>query len=315
MGTVLTLAFFTPGGFLTWKALRRLAGARQVVFLVAAAVIGAISLTTLAVALTARLVGLDAGMAAAFMLLLAAALVAHSRLSHSSRPCPALRMPAGRERILLEAVFILLAVVVSLIAFTTYFHDEIPVNGHLAIANSIARGNFPPRMISMPEFPLAYHYGYDLVVAMVLKLTGADAWHVSDVLTVVLYLATFLAVFGGVRELTGGRLSAWLAALGVTLGAGAAWVMAPLGLLDAAPMSMGLAANEGTLVAGEKLNPTMLSYFFQHPFGLGLPVFVLVAFLVVYTQQWVGFALVALTIGIEIGAVERIEPHLGPDLE
>ena len=182
------------------------------------------------------------------------------------------------------AVLLPLTVLVGVLAFHSYFHDELPINGHLSTAYSIARGVYPPVLLSFPEVPFRYHYGFDVLAATAIRSGGLYAPDTIDGLSVVLFVCLFLTAWATVQEMTGSEVGAWIVALFCTLGGGFAGFLSPFGGFEGGAYA-GL-IQESAGYRGVAVNPTMLSYFFQHPFALGMPLFLAIMYLYVrFTRE------------------------------
>jgi hypothetical protein len=153
---------------------------------------------------------------------------------------------------------------VSPAAFGWAFHDEINLTGHLSIASQMQNGIYPPRHLTMAGFELRYHYGFDTVAAAVGVLFRLPISIAIDTVTVLSWGACWMiASEMGPRLL--GHPKGWFLAPLVLLGGGLPVVCEPA--YDAA-----LAIWVGGCVVDQAyVGPPLVSYLFQHPWGLGLP--------------------------------------------
>jgi hypothetical protein len=133
------------------------------------------------------------------------------------------------------------------------FHDEANFNGHHAIIAHLQNGSYPPRYLYEPSLPLRYHYAYDLAGAIVTGLLRVRVDHAIDLLTLTLWPCMFLLLWQ-VGELAGGRSAGLLVAATVCFSTG--WCIL-------------------CSVDGQRTNPPFISYYFQHPWSLSVPVFCL----------------------------------------
>jgi hypothetical protein len=149
-------------------------------------------------------------------------------------------------------------------ALTWALHDEELITGHLSIAAEIARGVYPPRHLSFPQYELRYHYGFNLLTAVLSRLTGVGPGRLIDPITLAAWAYSWclLSAIGARMVGPGG----WLAAPTLTLlGGGLPWFVP--GEAASGPHRL-----LGSVWVGRApLNPPMLSYFFQHPWTLGVP--------------------------------------------
>lgn len=143
------------------------------------------------------------------------------------------------------------------------FHDELYFTGHMSIAAELQNGLYPPVRLTFPTMELGYHYGFSTLVAALSGLLRLPLPWAIDALS----LACWVAIWGMTWAL-GERLlrRAWLLPVVLMLGAGLPFGSVPEQLPLASDL-LGL-----RILAGLPLNPPMISYFFQHPWAVGLPV-------------------------------------------
>lgn len=166
----------------------------------------------------------------------------------------------------MDVVFVVASFIVIAPAVSRYAHDELFRTGHLALVSQFENGTFPPRFTQFAEFDFPYHYGFDLMAAAwgtIFRLSPSMA---IDVTTTLAWCYTaWLGCYLG-RRLCGARWGV-LAGLLVLFGGGVHLLCGP----STAPLGhklMGVCDVDGLWV-----NPPLSSYFFQHPFGLGIPFF------------------------------------------
>jgi hypothetical protein len=143
------------------------------------------------------------------------------------------------------------------------FHDEAYFNQHHAIIAHLQNGTYPPRYLYEPSLPLRYHYGFDLAGAIVTGLLRVRLDHAIDLLTVALWPSMFLLLWR-LGEHFGAKRAGLLVAVAVCFSGG--WPMLARNLPHC-----GLCT-----VNGLEINPPFISYFFQHPWSIGVPLFCLV---------------------------------------
>jgi hypothetical protein len=143
------------------------------------------------------------------------------------------------------------------------FHDEAYFNEHFAMIAHLQNGTYPPRYLYEPSLPLRYHYGFDIAGAIVTGLLRVRLDHAVDLLTLALWPCMFLLLWR-VGEHFGGPRAGLFAAFAVCFSGG--WTM----LAQNAPPCGLCTINE------LPINPPFISYFFQHPWSLGVPIFCLV---------------------------------------
>ena len=155
------------------------------------------------------------------------------------------------------------------------FHDEVR-SGHWFIVSAIENNHYPPRHYQFPTQELAYHYGFDLFCACLTSLFRVSVQHAIDIATILLfYYSCCLSVLFG-RSLGGARFS-WLFPLILLFGGGLSF------FADACVLTKLLSWASYCKVEGSDINPPVFSYFFQHPWGLGIPMFL--AFGTIYLIQ------------------------------
>jgi hypothetical protein len=134
------------------------------------------------------------------------------------------------------------------------FHDEAYFNGHFAFIAHLQNGTYPPRYLYEPSLLLKYHYAFDLAGAITTGVLRIRLDHAVDLLTLTLWPCMFLLLWR-VGEFVGDKRAGLLVAVTVCFSTG--WCI--------------LCA-----VDGQRINPPFISYYFQHPWSLGVPVFCLV---------------------------------------
>ena len=139
-------------------------------------------------------------------------------------------------------------------------HDEIDFNQHHAIIAHLQNGAYPPRYLYEPSLLLRYHYGFDLAAAIVTGLLRIRVDQAIDFLTLAIWPVMFL-LFWRLGEHFGGSKAGLFVSLIVCFAGG--WPQ----IGSACPRC---SAN------GVDINPPFISYYFQHPWSLGVPIFCLV---------------------------------------
>ncbi|MDP6208336.1 MAG: hypothetical protein QGG01_08525, partial [Roseibacillus sp.] len=175
-----------------------------------------------------------------------------------------------------------------MLAFGWAFHDETPLVGHMSITNQLLSDTYPPRFVSFPAFELRYHYGFNLVSATWSALSTLPAAWGIDLATVGLGALTWGLLWSLGERVIGTGKGLWAALLGL-FSAGLAMGVAP----ENAPLAHELLGH--AVLDGAMLNPPTISYFFQHPWTLGIPL--ALAAMVLLTEEeltWKGAAFVGL---------------------
>lgn len=142
-------------------------------------------------------------------------------------------------------------------------HDELNQTGHMSLAAQMLNGVYPPRHITFPSDELNYHYGFDLLVAVTASLTRLRVDRAIDAVTIFCWGWTFCVTWVVGRRATGSR--GHLIALTLLLGAGIPMLCAKDRAIEFADLLGGCS------IEGLWPNPPIVSYFFQHPWTLGMP--------------------------------------------
>ncbi len=162
------------------------------------------------------------------------------------------------------------------------FHDEQLFTGHIGVVAQIQNDHYPPRHMTFPDLEYRYHYGFDLAATAITAVLRVSPILAIDVLTLVSWAYTWCLLWVVGDELLG-RGRGWLTAAITLFGGGLPFLPA---FRDGAYLERALVMGEA---GGVWLNPPIISYFFQHPWGLGLP-FGLCAILIVLDRGRPGFS-------------------------
>ena len=145
-------------------------------------------------------------------------------------------------------------------------HDECLVVGHVSIPAEMLNGVYPPRHLTFPAYELRYHYGIDLLDAIVSSLLGRlDVQLTVHIVAVLLFGYTFGLYWLLGDRLVGGRAVGPVTAACVMYGGGGPFFLAH-------PGSPASALESVRLRGGTWITPPMISSFLQHPWSLGLPI-------------------------------------------
>ena len=150
------------------------------------------------------------------------------------------------------------------------YHDELPWLGHFSMTSGIATGWYPPRHVTFPDFPLKYHYGFDLLAACVMRLFAVGVERAIDLTSLALFAYSGVLAWIVAGQLIGRPAPGWTPLI----------FLFAAGLPGLAPELFSICEGiEATCEwmsmrsAGTSLiNPPFVSNFFQHPWGLGVPV-------------------------------------------
>lgn len=142
-------------------------------------------------------------------------------------------------------------------------HDELNQTGHMSLAAQMLNGVYPPRHIAFPSDELNYHYGFDLLVATTAALTRLRVDKAIDAVTVFCWGWTFSVAWVLGKRATGSR--GLIIATMLLLGGGVPMLCAKDRPVEFSDLLGGCS------IDGIWPNPPIVSYFFQHPWTLGLP--------------------------------------------
>lgn len=173
-------------------------------------------------------------------------------------PGASLRLPV--------VIFVALSTLAIFAAVRRYFHDEVILGGHISTVAQLENGYFPPRFQIFPQFEFTYHYGFDVAAAALAIMLRLPPTGGIDSATVLAWIYTGLLGCHLGRKLGGARhgiLTGLLVLFGGGLHLGCQSHPGPLG-----ERLTGVCTIDGLWV-----NPPLSSYFFQHPFGVGIPLF------------------------------------------
>ncbi|MEK7691334.1 MAG: hypothetical protein AAB425_09970, partial [Bdellovibrionota bacterium] len=142
------------------------------------------------------------------------------------------------------------------------FHDELYITGHWSVAAAIQNGVYPPVNMNLPDLPLQYHYGFALLTAIVSSISGFSLPLSVDLLTLLSWCLTWLLLSRLAPRILPNVPHSWLLPVCVLFGAGLPYFCG-----DGIQRWLGVCIVDGLLV-----NPPIISYFFQHPWNLALPI-------------------------------------------
>lgn len=182
----------------------------------------------------------------------------------SRADCPGPIADLRGFRLLLGSAAVATALIAPM-AVGREFHDELFVTGHISIVSEIGRGVYPPRHLTFPQFELRYHYGFNVLAAAVCALWRLPIPAAIDVVTLAGFFLSWCLLGAIGRQVAGGRTGGVITALVVLFGGGLPWLV-PLDESGAIDRTMTLSSHGGV-----NLNPPVISYVFQHPWSLGLP--------------------------------------------
>jgi hypothetical protein len=170
---------------------------------------------------------------------------------------------------------------VTLVALKYSIFDEIRLQGHLAIIESILRGKFPPAYTAFPDIPYRYHYGVNLIAALFSKAFSLPGYLGLDVATLFLWFSLTAALIYFFNLIGIPRKALGLGFLFVTFSGGLCWLLTQHaqtpGQIYQLPQWQQL------FIYWRAVHPNFIMYFFQHPMGLGVVLFL---GSLIFFQEW-----------------------------
>lgn len=149
------------------------------------------------------------------------------------------------------------------------FHDKIGnYSSHFSVTAQILNNIYPPRDLAFADHPLHYHYGVDTLFAMVGALARLPVDWAIDAVTIFSWIYTLL-LLGALGYACFGRSGVLPMLLVGAFGGGWPWIVQSRQELS--HFLLGVAH-----LHGHYINPPTASYFFQHPWTLGLPLTLMV---------------------------------------
>lgn len=204
--------------------------------------------------------------------LLSAGIVAVVFLS-LRRNCQPLRfrLEVGLRDLSWILLVVLTSGLVAMVSLKYSIYDEVRLQAHLPVVESILRGNFPPSFTAFPEIPYRYHYGFNLIAAYFSLAFGLPGYLGVDLATLLSWVS-FIGVFLFFLKLLMVPRAGWTMALAlVTLTGGLSWLLSKndpgMGALFQIPHWQQM------FVLRRGVHPHFMMYFFQHPMGLGIGLF------------------------------------------
>lgn len=227
-------------------------------------------------------------------------------LRQSPMPPLTWRLKWSGSLVLIMAVGLILTTMVSLLALKFSFHDQMRIQAHPPLIESLLRGNFPPNLMAFPNIPLKYHWGADLFGAIVSYITGLPAYRSIDVTMIFGWVALYGALYVFCREIGMNRPYTLLALLWVLLAAGWAYLLKPYLASPESLLQLNYDWPDSKRIFGRHLNPGNISNFFMTPSSLGMPVFfAYLSLLVAWTRRH-GYPMLTLLAAL-LGALSLIQ--------
>lgn len=174
------------------------------------------------------------------------------------------RPPFPWRATLPRAIFTAAAVATIVPGVLKFFHDETVPTGHMSVVGQLQNGHYPPRYSFFPLWEYKYHYGFDVFAAMLSGIFHTGTPAAIDLATLLLW-AYFAVLAAHLGQRLAGEKHGLVTAAFALFGGGFLWFCPG----PSAPIGQQLTGY--CTVDGFKVNAPISSYFFQHPFGLGIP--------------------------------------------
>lgn len=168
--------------------------------------------------------------------------------------------PWSRTALALTIVTLVLVVWTTI---ATRLWDE--TNAHFGLVRVVARGLVPPPHPLFPQEPFRYHYGFDVLGALPQAFLGLRTDLAIDVAVIGCWLV-LLAMSRAIGAQLGGARGADLAVVLIPLGSGLFTVFLFQDFYMLGPRWSAIPS-----AWGASMPPPVISNFFQHPQGLGMP--------------------------------------------
>lgn len=168
---------------------------------------------------------------------------------------------------------LVLTFMVAMLALKFSFHDQMRIQAHPPLIESLTRGNLPPRLMAFPEIPLKYHWGADLFGAIGVEVTGWPGYKAIDLTMIFGWITLLACLYTFCRE--AGMDEKWtlLALLWIPLAAGWAYLLKSHLATPQELLNLNYDWPDSKRVFGRHLNPGNISNFFMTPSSLGMPLF------------------------------------------
>jgi len=183
---------------------------------------------------------------------------------------------------------------ITLVIFRYAIYDEVRMQGHLPVVESILLGKFPPSYIAFPDIPYRYHYGFNLVAAVFSRAFHLPGYLGVDVASLLSWYAILFSLILFLRKVGLPRPALGLALAFCTLSGGLSWWISRndpgMGVVYQLPNWQQM------FVMLRGIHPHFVMYFFQHPMGLGLGIFL--ATLLAFHEWFISQRKILLFLGI-----------------
>ena len=180
--------------------------------------------------------------------------------------CPFPRIRSGTLTVLRRhSTAALATLLIAPMAVRWCFHDEAASTGHWSLIAQLENELYPPRVSAFPDVELAYHYGFDVLAAAVAMIARVSPSTAIDAVTIIAWFYAWLL----------------LSRLGVLMVGHRGEFLTPLIVLLSAGIPIALGSSSITLleallgqyqIRALPPNPPVVSYFFQHPWAVGIPI-------------------------------------------
>lgn len=267
---------------LGWVLVRRVFSSDSGWILLALAMVAGLALLETTVGIAGRGIPWDTAFLIGGAAALALAILLQAR-TDGKAPRPRFAFPPTLPNLLLAAFLLGSVFLIGSMALRFSINDEIGMQGHQSVVETILRGNFPPSYISFPDIPYRYHYGFNLISACLGRAFPIPGYLAMDVAAIFLWLAMLGGMAALLEELGIPRKYFLLGLIFLVFAGGWSWFLARH---ESGGMGERYQAPHWQLmyIRSRFLVSHMVIYFFQHPMSLGLP-FLFAA--LVFFKRWI----------------------------
>lgn len=185
---------------------------------------------------------------------------------------PNIAWPLTRLDIPWVLTLLTVSILVGIVTCRYAIFDEVRLQGHIPVVEQMLRGKFPPTYIAFPEVEFRYHYGFNLLAALLARAFRVPGYLGIDLATMACWSAFVANLLFVLRGLGIPRRGWALGFIFIVLSGGLSWWL--VAHHDGgAGMLFQLPNWQQMFIFGRVIHPSFIMYFFQHPISLGLVFF------------------------------------------
>ncbi len=177
-------------------------------------------------------------------------------------------------------VAVLNCFIIAPVVFLTDWHDTNLISGHFSLTEQILNGAYPPHHLTFPEYTHPSHYGINTFYASVAAVLAFSVESAIDLTTFLLWFYTGL-LGGYISKKFFGEKNGALGVF-ITCFASGFPFFAMFFADDFTSYKKDVLVGLLTFIPPKQANQPISHFFFQHPFSIGLPIFLslIIAFFV-----------------------------------